>query len=375
MDNQIRRNKIYNLDCRKGLKQMVRDEIKVSSVITSPPYYNQRVYKIKKNLEWKDGWIGQLGLEPTFDQFVEHLCDIFDLVKKVLREDGVIFVNMGDCYSSREKLNKNMKNDIPDNCFLLTPQRFAIEMVERDWILRNVIIWKKKDAIPSSIKNRFTPNFEYIYFFAKNKEYYFKQQYEPYRTERFRIKKGQKMAAIGGRKHTNGNKNPTYSGNITKSTTKGRYKRTTWDVRDSFMNVFSKLSPQLQNAIKKEIVERKEKDGDVGSIWETNTSRSNDSHFAVYPKNLIKTPILAGTPKYICNKCNKPMNTKKGHKCNKGFKSGIVLDIFAGLGTTLIEALELGRDCIGFEVSKEYYNIAKKKLKEKRFQRLDKFIN
>jgi len=369
---KIERNHFYNLDCRDGLRLMKEQGIRVSSVITSPPYYNQRIYDIDKSIVWGDGWKGQLGLEPSPNLYVKHLCDIFDLIRDVVRDDGVIFVNIGDCYSSRERLGQEMEIDLPDNCLLLTPQRFAIEMVNRGWILRNIIIWRKKNAIPSSIKNKFTLNYEFIYFFSKKKEYFFKQQYEPYKTKKFKIKK-ETMPPIGGKKHTKGNKNPTYSGNRAETTTKGRYKRAIWDVGESFTTVFSRLSPPLQEAIRREYKDKYSED--IGAIWETLTSRNSDSHFAVFPKDLIQIPIKAGTPRYICNECNKSLDSKKGHKCKGGYKSGIVLDPFAGIGTSLITSLELGRDFIGFEISKKYYDIGTQKINKKRFKRLDIFLD
>lgn len=136
-------------------------------------------------------WRGNFGLEPTVDLYIKHLCDIFDEAKEVLRDDGTCWVNIGDTYASGPKGNKtksglqsenygigkdipmkkniDWKNqNIPKKSLCMIPQRFAIEMINRGWILRNTIIWHKPNCMPESAKDRFTVDFEYIYFFAKS---------------------------------------------------------------------------------------------------------------------------------------------------------------------------------------------------------------
>ncbi|RXG63698.1 hypothetical protein ES695_16040, partial [Candidatus Atribacteria bacterium 1244-E10-H5-B2] len=132
-------------------------------------------------------WKGSLGLEPTFDLYIKHLCDIFDEVKRVLRKDGTCWVNLGDSYggsgnaSGHTKDTKNLGYTTSEmgatkghtlgltpKSLLLIPQRFAIEMVNRGWILRNTIIWKKMNCMPSSAKDRFTVDFEDVFFFTKS---------------------------------------------------------------------------------------------------------------------------------------------------------------------------------------------------------------
>lgn len=146
--------------------------------ISSPPYWALRDYGVD----------GQLGLEKTFEEYIDKLCTIYDEVKRVLRDDGTCWVNLGDTYNNvtpdaRDKIRwpKQSRNDhTPNNrvppanikakSLCLIPQRFAIEMVNRGWILRNVIIWHKPNPKPSSAKDRFTVDFEYIFFFVKAKE-------------------------------------------------------------------------------------------------------------------------------------------------------------------------------------------------------------
>ena len=145
-------------------------------------------------------WRGSLGLEPTFQLYIKHLCDIFDEIKRVLRKDGTCWVNLGDSYysiSGGQFLNDNLgskdKNlekglsqtnklrkgkELQQKNLCNIPARFSIEMQNRGWILRNTLIWHKPNCMPSSVKDRFTVDFEYIFFFVKNKEYWFETQYE-----------------------------------------------------------------------------------------------------------------------------------------------------------------------------------------------------
>lgn len=207
----------------------------IDCVVTSPPYWNLRNYHID----------GQLGLEKTFQEYIIKLCNIFDEVKRILKPQGSCWVVIGDTYSGSmpknkgdygtdSKIAKFIDNEIylggtknigiPDKCLVQIPARFAIEMTNRGWILRNEIIWRKPNCMPSSIKDRFTVDFEKIYFFTKNKKYYFKQQLEELKHKNL---KGNKF---GGNK-AKGYGNLTYSGKIYDSTKlKGRNKRCVWDI-------------------------------------------------------------------------------------------------------------------------------------------------
>jgi site-specific DNA-methyltransferase (cytosine-N4-specific) len=168
----------------------------IHMAITSPPYWNLRDYHVS----------GQLGLERSYDEYITKPCDVFDEVHRVLRPDGTCWVNLADSYSgtggykSPKMLNAKMRrlghlnpgtphSDIPRKSLCLIPYRFAIAMVRRGWILRNTIIWHKPSAIPESMKDRFTIDFEYLFLFSKSPQYAFQQQFEP-ATERG-IRQGQ----------------------------------------------------------------------------------------------------------------------------------------------------------------------------------------
>ncbi len=157
----------------------------VHMVCTSPPYWRLRDY----------GVAGQLGLESSYTEYISKLCNVFDEVKRVLRPDGTAWVNLGDTYSGsggqkqpRMRHPKALqagaqpsvpRTDIPRKSLCLIPFRFAVEMVRRGWLLRNVIIWHKPNVIPESVTDRFTLDFEYLFFFAKAHHYYYQQQFEP----------------------------------------------------------------------------------------------------------------------------------------------------------------------------------------------------
>ena len=156
----------------------------VECVVTSPPYYQLRDYGVES----------QLGLEDSFREYVSKLLDIFLEVKRILMPNGTCWVNMGDSYmnnSSRalrgragfgnDKVGMFNKKDslVHMKSLCMIPERFAIGMIENGWILRNQIIWRKTNGIPSSVKDRFTTSYEKIFFFVKRRNYYFKQQFEP----------------------------------------------------------------------------------------------------------------------------------------------------------------------------------------------------
>lgn len=161
-------------------------------IITSPPYWGQRDYNAD----------GQLGQEPTFKEFVTNLGDYLNCCYAVLKETGSLWVNVGDTYystskgsggpskkqdsnkGSRFKVRKFTAKELPNKSLCQIPNRLSIQMQDDGWILRNTIIWHKPNAMVTSVKDRFTQDYEYIFWFVKkNKGYYFEQQIEPYRSK------------------------------------------------------------------------------------------------------------------------------------------------------------------------------------------------
>ncbi len=274
------RNVILEGDSLAVLRALPSESI--DCVMTSPPYWGLRDYGVND----------QLGLEPTFQEYITKLCDTFDEIKRVLKEEGTCWVNLGDTY-------------LPGKSLAQIPSRFSIEMINRGWILRNTIIWYKPNCMPSPAKDRFTVDFEYVFFFSKSKKYYFETQYEPHKRGTPQAERDyQRM--MKGREEFKGERE-----GIKKETLA--------------QNSFVAGNPLGRNK---------------RTVWRISPKPFPEAHFAVYPEELCETPIRAGCP-----------------------KGGIVLDPFFGSGTTGLVALKQGKDFIGIELNKEYIQIAEKRLR------------
>jgi len=186
-------NTIHNLHCYEA--ENILSDNSIDCIVTSPPYWNLRNY----------GVAGQFGLEETVEEYVNNLVKLFDILHCKLKDTGTCFVNLGDSYNGScglvtvgvlEKTNR--QKAFKEKSLLLIPYLFAYQMISRDWVLRNIIIWHKKNSFPQSVKDRFTVDFEPIFFFTKNKNYYFKQQLEPFITKpRIRNFANTKIAETG----------------------------------------------------------------------------------------------------------------------------------------------------------------------------------
>lgn len=181
MNNNIKINSIYAMDCAEGIKLL--NDKSVQCIITSPPYWGLRDY----------GKGITLGSESTPEEYIHNLCDIFSLCERVLKDEGVLFVNIADSYfrnggksrgvNPKAIIGNTKKGIQKGNCkvppgFLekslaLIPQRFVIEMNKRGWLVRNQIIWHKPNAMPQPVTDRFVNDYEIIFMFTKQKHYKF----------------------------------------------------------------------------------------------------------------------------------------------------------------------------------------------------------
>lgn len=307
-------NKIILSDCLEGIKQIPDNS--VDCCISSPPYWGLRDYGVD----------GQIGLEENYSEFIAKLIELYSEIQRVLKPTGTCFVNLGDTYASglraknkadensydpknpNANRNKNAPNrmgcGLPEKCLIMIPERFAIGMIDAGWILRNQIIWHKPNQMPSSANDRFTVDFEKIFFFVKQStDYYFEQQFEPY-SENSDME--YRTSLRNGKFYRLGSENP--------------YKKNT----PLAGNREVKFNPNGKN---------------MRTVWSINTEPFPEAHFATYPEKLVKRIIEAGCP-----------------------ENGLVLDPFMGAGTTAVVAKKLNRNYTGFELNPKYKLIAENRL-------------
>ena len=303
-------NKIILSDCLEGIKQM--PDSSVDCCISSPPYWGLRDYGVD----------GQVGNEPDFKEFIAKLIELYSEIQRVLKPTGTCFVNLGDTFASGVRAkngadvntndpknpnanrNKTAPNrmgcGLPEKSLIMIPERFAIGMIDAGWILRNQIIWHKPNQMPQSATDRFTVDFEKIFFFVKQSTgYYFEQQLEPY-TKPLDRWGGDDLEANGSSTWDNGTGQTTYRNRNMRPNPDGKNMRT---------------------------------------VWSINTEPFPEAHFATYPEKLVKRMIEAGCP-----------------------KNGLVLDPFMGAGTTAVVAKKLNRNYTGFELNPKYKLIAENRL-------------
>lgn len=259
------------------------------SIITSPPYYGHRKYS-------EGDSISEIGQEKDENTYISNLVGVFNDLRNKLKPDGLLWLNLGDTYR--------------DKALLGIPWRVALSLQRDGWILRSDIIWYKPNAMPASIKDRPTTDHEYVFMFARNREYYYNADAirEPHVTftEQSRMK--------GGRKHFGKIRGTPESG---KNAGNSNLHDARWD---------QAFHPKGRNK---------------RTVWEIPLGKFRDVHFAVYPEKLVETCILA--------------STREGD---------YVLDPFAGSGTTGVVAYRLARNFTGVELVDKYQEMAQKRIDE-----------
>ena len=287
-------NKIFFGDCIETLQSL--PEKFIHTCVTSPPYFGLRDY----------GHTGQIGLEPTPDEFVAKLVDVFREVRRVLRDDGTLWLNLGDSYVSSATGGQSSKaslmtggraNQIAGSSrpnktgFGLEPKqligipwRVAFALQADGWYLRQDIIWHKPNPMPESVTDRCTKAHEYIFLLSKSERYYFDHE---------AIKED--AVSVRDRGRPDGSATFEKFGKNTSCGTSEDGKRNRRDV------------------------------------WTVSTKPYKGAHFATFPPDLITPCVLAGAP-----------------------PDGIVLDPFMGSGTTATVALSHGRQYVGCELNEEY---------------------
>jgi DNA modification methylase len=297
-------NKVYWGDCRISLKEMAASGIQVQSCITSPPYYGLRDY----------GHEGQIGNEQSPQEFIDNLVEVFACVWDVLKDDGTLWVNLGDTYSAGgrgagSKIQSANKGSVTGNVLgtwkvdgyrpknlLGMPWKLAFALQDFGWNLRQDIIWHKPNPMPESVTDRCTKAHEYFFLLSKSQKYYFDH---------------------------NAIKEPVKEDWGTRDRANGKYH-----------NDGTGLTPHTGLTKSYDMANKR-------SVWSINTSTFKGAHFATYPPELIEPCILA--------------SSKVGD---------IILDPFFGSGTTGQVAQNLGRKWIGCELNKDYENLQNERVKQ-----------
>nr|BAR28591.1 DNA methyltransferase [uncultured Mediterranean phage uvMED]BAR29145.1 DNA methyltransferase [uncultured Mediterranean phage uvMED]BAR29212.1 DNA methyltransferase [uncultured Mediterranean phage uvMED] len=238
--------KILQGDCIESLKKL--EDQSVNTCITSPPYWGLRNYNDEEK---------QLGMEDTPEEFVENLVKVFREVKRVLRDDGTVWLNLGDSFLPNKQLG----------CM---PFRVALALQQDGWYLRQDIIWHKPNPMPESVKDRCTKAHEYIFLLSKNPKYYFDNE---------AIKEDSKYH---GKDKRSDKGNIRYEGKRTSN------KDT--KAQQSFVTINPKKNKR--------------------SVWTITTKPFKGAHFATFPMDLIEPCVLAGCPEKVCVKCNEPYINK-----------------------------------------------------------------
>ena len=306
-------NHIYQGNVIDRLKDI--PDQSVQCVVTSPPYWGLRDYGVS----------GQLGLEDTPEEYVENLVKVFREVRRVLKDDGTVWLNLGDSYSGSGKgtagnlgkkhnerhLEHKTGGIIPIGLkpkdIVGIPWRVAFALQSDGWYLRQDIIWHKPNPMPESVTDRCTKAHEYIFLLSKSAKYKFNQMLEDLKPSTFNDKR------LFNGNYTEQRRDRNYPGNAQQGS--------------------GMLRPTNGQANKR-------------SVWSITTKPYKEAHFAVFPDKLPELCIMAGS--------------------NEG---DIVLDPFFGSGTTGWVAQRLGRKWIGIELNPEYIKIA-----EKRFIQQDLFV-
>jgi DNA modification methylase len=320
-------------DCIEGLRTL--PDASVHCCVTSPPYWGLRDY----------GHDGQIGLESTPEAYVARMVEVFREVRRVLRDDGTCWVNLGDSYAggggfapdapcnvarremiaegdckqgafnlSQRQHTRNKSGGIKPQGTIKAkdlvgiPWRVAFALQADGWWLRQDIIWHKPNPMPESVTDRCTKAHEYVFLLTKSERYYYDAEAV-----------SEAVVCVRGP----GNKKPL------KGVEEDGEKHRTRAGLHLAAERWRQDGPPLSRNRR--------------SVWTVTTKPYSGAHFAVMPADLVEPCIKAGCP-----------------------EGGTVLDPFAGSGTTLAVAAELGRNGIGCELNPEYIQLAEQRIKDAR---------
>jgi DNA modification methylase len=340
--------RIIEGDCIDGMRRLEGQS--VNCVVTSPPYFGLRDY----------GHDGQIGLEQTPDAYVAKLVAVFREVRRVLRDDGTLWLNLGDSYAGswgnagghnrgsgtqreitvgsvvKDQADRNgdfvppaangyAELGIKKKDLIGIPWRVAFALQADGWYLRQDIIWHKPNPMPESVKDRCTKAHEYIFLLSKSERYHFDSE---------AMQEPASKGAAGSEFHTG----KTGTHQLGRASTKPR---TAGNKSHKYVDAY-KASDTEEHRTKAGLMAVADTPWETRnrrSVWTVATRPYKGAHFATFPPDLIRPCILAGCP-----------------------KDGTVLDPFGGSGTTAQVALEEGRKAVLCELNTDYIALAHKRL-------------
>jgi len=319
-------------DCLEVIKKL--DDCSIQTCITSPPYWGLRDYGVD----------GQLGLEKTPEEYVAKMVEVFREVRRVLRDDGTLWLNLGDSYwggkgsngSSKARRTAGERGYTQSGGTLLIdtrptdgnhdiikpkdlvgiPWRVAFALQADGWYLRQDIIWHKPNPMPESVTDRCTKSHEYIFLLSKSERYYFDQE---------AIKEPLAQESIGRKNRKQNLINRTGVGTL------GKQIAEEIDAKHGYAGLA--LARNGKTGYSDDGLRNKR------SVWTVSTRPFKEAHFATFPPQLIEPCVKAGS--------------KQGDT---------ILDPFNGAGTTGLVACRQNRNYIGIELNPEYAEIAQKRI-------------
>ena len=331
--------RILEGDCRDLLASI--PDASVNCCVTSPPYFGLRDYGVD----------GQMGLEASPDEFISGMVDVFRDVRRVLHDDGTLWLNIGDSYAgapggfqgkngqrasrtftARIDHDKRSEGFKPKDLIGI-PWMLAFALRADGWYLRQDIIWSKPNPMPESVQDRCTKAHEYLFLLSKGPRYFFDQEAiaEPIAAAsvaRLAQNVDQQLGSDRVPGKTNGRMKAVGKGNARTFRGGGAYTG-----GKSFNNSASAGRDSHGNAPNETGMRNRR------SVWSVATQPFKEAHFATFPPALVEPCILAGCP-----------------------IGGVVIDPFFGAGTTGLVADRLQRDCIGIELNPAYADIARRRI-------------
>jgi hypothetical protein len=327
-----RRNTVLVGDVRDQLAGL--PDASVDTVITSPPYVALRNY----------GMAGQIGATPNADVWVSDLREVGRHLARVLKPSGSWWLNLGDSYS------RHPRAGAPAKSLLMAPERLALALIEDGWTIRNKVIWAKTNPMPASVADRLACTWEVIYFLVRSRTYHF--DLDAIRVPHRSANHGRPTvnphavyppAAAGP---------PSWAGPLAGSNAG-----------------LARLKAQglAGHPLGK----------NPGDVWTMATANFRGEHFAVFPTNLVRTPLLATCPAKACARCGTPWQRERARtigrlavrgelhrvcRCRAGTVPGVVLDPFFGTGTVGVVAETHGRDWVGIELNPKFARLAEQRV-------------